>query len=253
MTKSKLLQSLLAPIVAFGLAFPIQAQLLVLRSGGSPEIEKKYPRGTKLDKGSTITLPENGWLKILRKSDLETFRGPGTFALSKADPADVRNLSAAEKLERYLIKNRRPRSPHLSREAREKRNSKRAVPDKSPNLWYIDLRYSRARVPAQRKPTLWRLESTDVETIRIREMGEKYLKEVTFRNGNPFAAWPWPDISSPHTESKTYEVFRENADRKSISIIPVKWSNGDGQLQAAEQLIENKCEEQLLVLERALE
>jgi hypothetical protein len=194
------------------------ANVLVVRAAGPSA--KNYPPGKMLPDSAKVALQSGDSLTLLRATNAQTLRGPGTFAVGS---------SGGETL--ALAAGRRSRFAAL-------RSGE--IPQ-NPSPWNLDITQSgKMCIADPAKLMLWRPEADDPAKLTISGGGQSGT--VDFAAGKATAAWPAAVKLADGTE---YRLQQDGApDSSTMTFVTVKAA--PSQLQSAAQvLIENGCDNQL--------
>lgn len=184
----------MAVLIAAMLAVPASAATLVVRSSGPSA--KAYPAGRQLADNSRISLQAGDQVVILDSRGTRTLKGPGTFSPNVATnrPSDSRETFAE-------VSSRRAR-PGATR-AVPKPTEAAAEPDRSPNIWFVDVERSGTVCIADTDAvTLWRPAGT-AAAATLTNVADGSSEKIEWAAGQSRKAWP---ASLPVRDGASYRI-----------------------------------------------
>jgi hypothetical protein len=195
------------------------ANVVVVKSFGPSA--KAYPPGRTLSATAKIKLQGGDVVTILGPGSAQTFRGPGSF-----ETTQIGLDSAATQRGRFGAL----------------RTAKIAH---SPSIWDIDVTQSgKVCVVGAKKLQLWRPESNVAESIEIRS-SDGATQKLSWIRGKALTAWP---AALPIKSGDTYEIVSSARPDKSKLEVSTLSATPSDQLETAQVLIQNGCQNQLDLL-----
>ena len=195
------------------------ANVVVVKSFGPSA--KAYPPGKTLPATAKIKLQGGDVVTILGPGTAQTFRGPGSF-----ETAQIGLDSAASQRGRFGAL----RTANIAH---------------SPSVWDIDVTQSgKVCVVSAKKLQLWRPESDIAESIEIRS-SDGTTQKLNWTRGKALTAWP---AALPIKSGDTYEIVSSaRPDKSKLEVSRLSAAPSD-QLETAQVLIQNGCQNQLDLL-----
>lgn len=210
--------------VGLAIAVPIavQAQALVLRSGGPSA--GRYPPGSRTPPGATFNLRPGDSLSILAGGATRSFRGPGVF--NATSPSGGGALRAGARINTGAV-----------------RSGETAAGRSRTDIWQYDVTKSgRACAVAGRPLMLWRPDATPTAQLTITpQVGD--ARTLAWPAGSEAIAWP-SDL--PLTANASYQLSWSASTAPSrVTLRPLAGLDGANLEALAAAFTANRCDGQL--------
>jgi hypothetical protein len=228
-----------AALVSFCLIAAIPATILkaepIVITYEGPN-SQNYKPGRKLLPAAKINLKTGEVLTVLDERGTRTLRGPGTFSTSSAvSVGNVSNTNLANLIKTSSV--RRARTGAVRGESPPQHTQR------SPNLWYIDIKKSAKLCVADfQSLQLWRSGAAEAQpalTIASRSGGSATVK---FGKGRSTVGWP---LAITPVDGGQYIISAPgNADKISIEMVKIDVTGEERLDTMASKLLDRGCQVQ---------